>query len=173
MWGACLSPVVPTDWIPDDDWRTIVANAPIVSVDLLVRYDGGLVFGKRENEPVKGWWFLPGGRVHKGETRTEAVHRVAREELGLSVDIVESLGAFEHFYDTSDVAGVDTKHYLANGYVVDAGDALAAAGDDGVDGELTTDDQHADLRVFESPPDPLHDHIRDYLVVADSLPGWP
>ncbi|WP_255196433.1 GDP-mannose mannosyl hydrolase [Halorarius litoreus] len=151
-----------TAWIPDDDWRTIVANAPIVSVDLLVRYDGGLVFGKRQNEPVKGWWFLPGGRVHKGETRTEAVHRVAREELGIEVDIVESLGAFEHFYDTSDVEGVDTKHYLANGYVVDV-----------TDGELTTDEQHSDLRVFESASDPLHDHIRDYLVVAESLPAWP
>jgi colanic acid biosynthesis protein WcaH len=162
-----------TDWIPDDDWRTIVANAPVVSVDLLVRRDGGLVFGKRRNEPVKGWWFLPGGRVQKGETRVEAVHRVAREELGLSVEIVESLGAFEHFYDTSDVPGVDTKHYLANGYVVDvdAGDAPATHDVDA--GELVTDDQHADLRVFESPPDPLHDHIRDYLVVAESLPGWP
>lgn len=153
---------MPTDWIPDDDWRTIVANAPIVSVDLLVRVDDGLVFGKRQNEPVKGWWFLPGGRVQKGETRVEAVHRVAREELGLSVDVVESLGAFEHFYDTSDVPGVDSKHYLANGYVVDVDD-----------GHLTADDQHDDLRVIESPPDPLHDHVRDYLVVADSLPGWP
>jgi colanic acid biosynthesis protein WcaH len=157
-----------TDWIPDDDWRTIVANVPIVSVDLLVRYDGGLVFGERQNEPVKGWWFLPGGRVQKGETRTEAVHRVAREELGLSVEIVESLGAFEHFYDTSDVPGVDSKHYLANGYVVDvvADDATAV-------GDFVTDDQHDEVRVFDAPPDPLHDHIRDYLDVASSLPEWP
>lgn len=153
---------MPTDWIPDDDWLTIVANAPIVSVDLLVRYDGGLLFGRRQNDPVKGWWFLPGGRVHKGETRTEAVHRVAREELGLGVELVESLGAFEHFYDTSDVAGVGSKHYLANGYVVDV-----------VDGEPTPDDQHTALRVFASPPDPLHEHVRDYLLAADSLPGWP
>ena len=168
-----------TDWIPDDDWRTIVANAPIVSVDLLVRYDGGLVFGKRQNEPVKGWWFLPGGRVQKGETRTEAVHRVAREELGLSVEIVESLGAFEHFYDTSDVPGVDSKHYLANGYVVDVGadDATAVgdvgAGDATAVGDFVTDDQHDEVRVFDAPPDPLHDHIRDYLDVASSLPEWP
>lgn len=153
---------MPADWIPDDDWRTVVANVPIVSVDLLVRYEGGLVFGERQNDPARGWWFLPGGRVQKGETRVEAVHRIAREELGLSVEIVESLGAFEHFYDSSDVPGVDTKHYLANGYVVDV-----------VDGELVTDDQHAELRVFEQPPDPLHEHVRDYLVVADSVPGWP
>ncbi|WP_255150042.1 NUDIX domain-containing protein [Halorarius halobius] len=153
---------MPAGWIPEEDWETVVATVPIVSVDLLVRHDGGLVFGKRRNDPVKGWWFLPGGRVHKGETRTEAVHRIAADELGIEVDIVESLGAFEHFYETAAVEGVDDKHYLANGYVVDLRD-----------GALRTEDQHDALRVFESPPDPLHDHIRDYLRVADSLPEWP
>ncbi|WP_435196102.1 NUDIX domain-containing protein [Natronomonas sp. EA1] len=151
-----------TGWIPDDDWRTIVAHTPIVSVDLLVRIDEGLLFGKRENEPLKGAWFLPGGRVHKGETRTEAVHRVAREELGLDVEIVESLGAFEHIYDTADVDVADGKHYLANGYVVDV-----------VGGELRVDDQHADLRVFASPPEPVHEYLKNYLHAADSLPEWP
>lgn len=83
-------------WIASDDWRTIVANMPIVSVDLLVRYEDGVLFGKRTNKPAQGYWFPPGGRVRKGETRRDAVNRVAREELGLEVDIVESLGAFEH-----------------------------------------------------------------------------
>jgi hypothetical protein len=73
-------------WIPDDEWRTIVANVPIVSIDLLIRTDDGLVFGKRTNEPAKGYWFPSGGRVRKFE---------AREECGLEAEIVESFGAFE------------------------------------------------------------------------------
>jgi len=93
-------------WIPDDEWRTIVANVPIVSVDLLIRTDDGLLFGKRTNEPAKGYWFPPGGRVRKFETREEAVHRVAREECGLKMEIVESLGAFEHVYETADASDV-------------------------------------------------------------------
>jgi colanic acid biosynthesis protein WcaH len=148
-------------WIPADEWQTIVANVPIVSVDLLARHQGGLIFGKRTNQPAKGYWFLPGGRVHKCETRREAVHRVADEELGLSVDIVESLGAFEHIYDTSDVDDVATKHYLANGYVVDV-----------VNGQLQTDSQHQDLRVFQTAPDPLHANVRAYLDVSEELAGW-
>lgn len=147
-----------TDWISEEDWKTIVANVPIVSVDLLVRYDEGLLFGKRTNEPAKGYWFLPGGRVHKGETRREAVHRVADEELGLSVDIVESLGGFEHIYDTSDIGGVEMKHYLANGYVVDV-----------VDGQPRTDNQHEDIHVFQSAPKPLHENVRAYLDVSERL----
>jgi len=102
-------------WIPDDEWRTIVANVPIVSVDLLIRTDDGLVFGKRTNEPAKGYWFPQGGRVRKFETREEAVHRVVREECGLEVDVVELLGAFEYMYQTAAVSDVDGKHYLANG----------------------------------------------------------
>ncbi|WP_232508570.1 GDP-mannose mannosyl hydrolase [Haloarcula marismortui] len=150
------------NWITEEDWETIIANVPIVSVDLLVRYDEGLLFGKRTNEPAKGYWFLPGGRVEKGETRTEAVDRIAKQELGLSVKIVESLGAFEHIYETSDVAGVNTKHYLANGYVVKVDS-----------GQLRTDDQHEDLQVFESIPDPLHQNIRAYLDTSESLTNWP
>lgn len=150
-----------SEWIPAGDWETIVANVPIVSVDLLVRYDGGLLLGERTNEPAKGRWFTPGGRVQKGETRPKAVHRIGGEELGLDVEIVESLGAFEHFYETSDIGGVDTKHYLANGYVVDV-----------VDGELQPDDQHAELRVFQSAPDPHHEYLEAYLKASELFTGW-
>lgn len=150
-----------SEWIPDDDWATIVANVPIVSVDLLVRYDSGLLLGKRTNEPAKGYWFMPGGRVQKGETRLEAVHRIGNKELGLEVEIVESLGAFEHLYDAADVEGVDMKHYIANGYVVDV-----------VSGNPQPDDQHDDLRVFRSPPNPLHEHLQAYLETAETLAEW-
>jgi colanic acid biosynthesis protein WcaH len=147
--------------IPDDEWATIVAEVPIVSVDLLVRYEGGLLLGKRTNEPAKGYWFMPGGRVYKNETRSEAVHRIGKEELGLEVEIVESLGAFEHLYDTSEIDGVDTKHYLANGYVVDV-----------IDGNPQPDDQHENLHVYRSAPDPLHEYLRAYLDTAETLVDW-
>jgi len=29
-------------WIPSDEWRTIVANVPLVSVDLVIEHDGGV-----------------------------------------------------------------------------------------------------------------------------------
>lgn len=150
-----------TDWIPHEDWATIVANVPIPSVDLLVRHGDGLLFGRRVNAPAKGYWFVPGGRIRKGESRREAVHRVAESELGVRVTVVESLGAFEHFYDAADVDGVDSKHYVANGYVVDI-----------VDGEFTNDAQHSELQVFQSPPDSFHDHIRAYFAAAETLPDW-
>lgn len=148
-------------WIPADEWKTIVANVPIVSVDLLIRHDGGVLLGRRTNDPAKGYWFVPGGRVLKGESRRDAVHRVASQELGVDVEIVESLGAFEHRYETSDVADVDSKEYLANGYVVDL-----------VDGEFTPDDQHDEFRVFRSSPDPCHEYVRAYVEAASTVAQW-
>jgi len=40
---------------------------------------------KRRNEPAKGLWWVPGGRVHMGETRIAAAVRKLREECGLDV----------------------------------------------------------------------------------------
>lgn len=39
--------------IPPYEWQA-VENVPLVSVDLIVEYDGGVLLGKHENEPVKG-----------------------------------------------------------------------------------------------------------------------
>jgi len=154
-------------WISAADWHTIVASVPIVSVDLVISHDEGVVLGRRTNEPAKGYWFVPGGRVYKGETRREAVHRVASEELGVDVEIVESLGAFEHRYDTADVPGVDSKHYLANGYVMEI-----VGGEAVVDSELESDDQHEAVQVFREPPESCHEYVRDYVETAETIGGW-
>jgi len=140
------------EWISEDDWRTIVVNVPIVSVDLLVRHDDGILLGKRTNQPAQGCWFLPDGRVRKGETREEVVHRVAEEELRLEVEIVEPLGTFEHIYETADVPDVGEKYYLANEYAVGI-----------LKGDLTLDDQHDAVRTFASTPEQLHEYVVMYL----------
>lgn len=142
--------------IPDDEWRTIVANVPLVSVDLVIKHDDGILLGKRQNEPAKGEWFVPGGRVQKNESRTDAVHRIAQEEISCEVEIGQPLGTFEHFYDTSDVPGVDTKHYLANGFAVTPKGEPSLA-----------DEQHKELRTFSEPFPELHPYVEQYLEELD------
>lgn len=149
------------DWIADDDWRTIVANVPIVSVDLVVLAPDGVVLGRRQNEPARGEWFVPGGRVHKGEALEDAVHRIAEEELGADVEIRERLGAYEHRYDTADVADAGGKHYVPVAFVVTT-DATSFDGDD----------QHGALRTFEPGELPqLHEYVDAYLRDAGVVDG--
>lgn len=138
--------------IPLDEWETIVRNVPLISVDLVILYQDGVLLGLRENEPAKGKWFVPGGTVLKNEQRTDAVHRVAQEELGVDVLIERRIGTFEHFYQTSEIEGVDSKHYLATAFVVTAENE-----------EISPDEQHSQIQVVEPPFNELHPYVQQYL----------
>jgi colanic acid biosynthesis protein WcaH len=117
-------------WLDRADFKRVVANAPLVSIDLLVRdVQGRLLVGLRNNEPAQGTWFVPGGRVLKDETLAQAFARLCRDELGLQVEIAAAdfRGVFEHFYDvdfTGDRGA--TTHYIVLAY---AFDLPAAAGE--------------------------------------------
>ena len=52
---------------------------------LLVDQKKRILLVKRLNEPAKGLWWVPGGRVHMGETRTAAAVRKLHEECGLKL----------------------------------------------------------------------------------------
>jgi colanic acid biosynthesis protein WcaH len=150
-----------SDWLPPDDWRTVVAGVPIPSVDLIVVHDGGVVLGRRTNDPARGEWFVPGGRVRKGERLPAAVDRVARDELGVDVTVRERLGAFTHLWETSDVPGTDEKHYVAVGFVVEpSADPLAGG---------PPDDQHDEFRAFRERPPDCHEYVAAYLDAAGLL----
>ena len=140
--------------IPDDEWESIVANVPLVSVDLVIEHDGGVLLGKRKNEPAKDEWFVPGGTVFKNEPRADAVHRVAEEELGQPIVIDDCFGTYEHFYETADVDGIDSKHYLATAYRCHFEDDAP---------EIVGDDQHSDFEVFRPPFENLHPYVERYL----------
>jgi len=141
------------EWIPDEVWSDIVEHVPIPTVDLLVVTDDSLLLAKRQNEPAKGEWFVPGGRIQKGECLEEAVHRVAREELGVEVVVENELGAYDHRYETADVADVGGKHYVAHGYVVRPQSDT-----------VSLDNQHTDAKYFgfNSLPS-LHPNVGTYL----------
>jgi ADP-ribose pyrophosphatase YjhB (NUDIX family) len=60
---------------------------PIVCVDLMVvDIAGRLLLLRRRDEPAKGHWWFPGGRLHLGETRAQSAARKLGEECGLVSD---------------------------------------------------------------------------------------
>lgn len=147
------------NWVSDEDWKTVVSNVPIVSIDLVVLTPNGVVLGRRKNEPAKDQWFVPGGRVHKGEQLDRAAKRIARKELGVKIKICERLGVYEHLYETSEISNVGGKHYVPVGYVVST-EATS----------FSTDSQHADLRIFSREDLPkLHEYVEAYLLDADII----
>jgi colanic acid biosynthesis protein WcaH len=115
--------------VPDVDqarFLSIVEHTPLVSIDLIVRNgDGEVLVGRRVNEPAKGTWFVPGGRIWKGEDLDQAFDRIARVELGTGSwarNATTMIGAHTHIYPTNfaERSGIDT-HYVVLAHLIDIG----------------------------------------------------
>lgn len=90
--------------LSSDAFAAVVANTPLISLDLIVEdAKGAVLLGLRNNPPAKGYWFVPGGRVRKNESLDAAFARIAHDELGLQTRRSEHAfaGVHEHFYDVN------------------------------------------------------------------------
>jgi 8-oxo-dGTP diphosphatase len=69
------------------------AERLVPCVGAVVRDAGDrLLLIRRGQEPSRGLWSVPGGRVEPGETGPDAVRREVREETGLDVVVGEPVG---------------------------------------------------------------------------------
>ena len=76
--------------IEENLYHQICSLMPIPCVDLVVEDDQGrILLLKRSNEPAKGLWWFPGGRVHFSEMRLEAAKRILQQECGLEAAEIE------------------------------------------------------------------------------------
>lgn len=102
-----------------DTFSTVIESTPLVSIDLVVENEHGhFLLGLRTNKPAKGFWFVPGGRILKNESMSDAFKRLTMQELGkeLSIDNAECLGPFEHFYSDCVFGDNVSTHYVVLGY---------------------------------------------------------
>jgi colanic acid biosynthesis protein WcaH len=90
--------------LSDDNFSHVVRNAPLVSIDIVIRNpEGRTLVGLRLNEPAKGTYFVPGGVIRKNETIRRAFKRILKTETGIdaSLDEARLIGAFDHFYSAT------------------------------------------------------------------------
>jgi colanic acid biosynthesis protein WcaH len=144
-----------------EEFLQVVERTPLVSIDLIVRdADGRVLLGKRTNEPAKGFWFVPGGRIHKDERIATAFRRITAAELGKPLDLADAefIGVFEHLYPTNFAAkpGVGT-HYVVLAYELGATDLP----------EQLPTDQHGEFEWFDVERivemDSVHENTRAYF----------
>lgn len=108
-------------WLSIDLFKNIVANTPLISIDLIVKNDKGQVLlGQRQNRPAQGFWFVPGGRVRKNESLDNAFIRLTQEELGIVKyrHQAQWLDVYQHFYEDSVFSDDDSPstHYIVLAY---------------------------------------------------------
>ncbi len=145
-------------FLDKDSFSSIVKNTPLISIDLITcNQEGKILLGKRVNEPAKGFWFVPGGRIFKDETLDEAFTRTVKDELGLSLKKEESsfYGLYEHFYDNNVFDSEHSTHYIVLAHKIT------------VDEELKLNNQHESYRWFVKDEllqsDDVHQYTKDYF----------
>jgi 8-oxo-dGTP diphosphatase len=71
-------------------------NLPRVGSALLVRDEANrILLGKRNKDPQRGSWVIPGGKIHAFESIAEAAVRELREETGLIVEVGDHFNVYE------------------------------------------------------------------------------
>jgi 8-oxo-dGTP diphosphatase len=121
-------------------------ECPIVGVGAVVVKDGQALIIKRANEPYKGQWSIPGGRVELGESLVDAVRREMREETGLQVEVGPVIEVFERIQHHD---GRVLYHFVIIDYVCSCTGGDLCAGDDAEDAVWVTSEQ---LEQYEIRP---------------------
>ncbi len=60
---------------------------PVIGVGGVIFRDQSVLVVKRNQEPGKGQWSLPGGAVEVGETLNEALERELYEEVSIKIEV--------------------------------------------------------------------------------------
>ena len=128
----------------------ILRNVPIACVDVAIVYNGCVLLVRREDAPANGEWWVPGGRVFKGETLRETARRKAREEVGIECHV----GPIIHTAETIFADG-------PRGIPVHSINAcfLLYPTNDGANLSVTLDGHHTAWRWVDEVTDDLHPYV--------------
>ena len=135
------------DFLPDVLYGQIVKRLPIVSVDALIVVDGALLLVRRNNEPVKGEWWVPGGRIHKGESLEEALRREILEETGLELKDCRLINVYSRVFPE--------RHDITIAYLCHC-----------KRGQVKLNSEHSEYALFKRMPPGLHPYLLE--TVRDS-----
>ena len=139
----------------------VVRQTPLVSIDLVIRDTSNkILLGLRTNEPAKGCYFVPGGRILKDERLNSAFTRILKAETSFLIPIAEAhfIGVYEHFYEVNffNEPGFGT-HYVVLAYGLQIGSTS----------KLRADAQHSEYVWWEErkilASDKVHKNTKAYF----------
>ncbi|MHA2359807.1 MAG: NUDIX hydrolase [Candidatus Thorarchaeota archaeon] len=91
---------------------------PIPGVGVIVVGSKGVLLVRRDKDPGKGLWSIPGGGVELGETQEESVIREVSEETGVQCEVIDFVSTYDLI--SPDESGRIESHFLLNHYLARA-----------------------------------------------------
>lgn len=142
-------------FIPREIYNIILENVPIACIDIAVVAKGRVLLVKRKDPPAVGEWWVPGGRVLKGEMMRDAALRKAREEVGIACQAGPIIHTAETIFPDGPggipVHSINSCFFL---YPVEQ------------DFECRLDNHHQEYQWVGAIPDGLHPYVERCLLGA-------
>jgi ADP-ribose pyrophosphatase YjhB (NUDIX family) len=133
-----------TDFIPSILYDQIMRWMPIVSVEAVIVMEGSLLFLKRENEPAMGQWWFAGGRIRKGESFEETLHREVKEETDLQISDYKFINVYSRVFPE--------RHDITIAYLCKC-----------KKGKVTLNNEHSEYKLLKSIPVDLHPYLLETI----------
>ena len=101
---------------------------PIIGVGAVIIEADRVLLVRRDTEPLRGEWSVPGGMLELGEKLRDGVRREVEEETGLAIETGEVLDVFDSIF--TDTLGRTQYHYVLIDYLCRPVSGEARAGSD-------------------------------------------
>lgn len=142
-------------FLPKEIYTTILEHVPIPTVDILfLNAKKELLLARRNNEPLFWVYYIPGGRVYKGEKSIDAVKRKSQEELWVDIDTsrLRFIGVYDDIFDNSAFPGIST-HCIPATYLYELNKQEESQ-------LVLADTQHSDFKFFDLKDPSLHPMVK-------------
>ena len=136
--------------LTDEEYQFIFSRAVRLCLDFIVVKNNKVLLAKREIEPNKGSWSLPGGMVRYQETIDQAAERIIGAELGLKIKEKNLFGYMEFPHEINQNGTLIHSVSLAFLTTLE-------------DGELRGSDQAREIEFFEILPQEAHSIHHKFL----------
>jgi colanic acid biosynthesis protein WcaH len=123
--------------IEDEMYNVILEKMPIFCVDWLISCKGKFLLLKRTQQPLKGDYWLIGGRLQKNETIDEAGYRLQGREIGRYCGKGTPIGFSNYFFPV--LADSRATHTPAVSFLVEVEEEFVPILDDTEDEYIWTD----------------------------------
>jgi ADP-ribose pyrophosphatase YjhB (NUDIX family) len=142
-----------TNFILSTLYDQIMQLMPIPSVEAVIIMKGSLLFLRRKNNPASGQWWFAGGRIHKGESFEETLHREVKEETGLEIESYRFIKAYSRVFPE--------RHDITIVYLCKC-----------KENKLKLDNEHSEYRLFKKLPKGLQSYLLETIKDSKWKKHW-